>query len=385
MPQLELFPPATSWVALIGFSTASFVGCMKLWTYLKGRKSRRAADRELVTTLRSEVEELRSEAAKKNDELVWLRRERSTAIEEEKVKNDTLTQLRGELAGMKNRFKELEIALENSHRQYQTLVGQFQRQSKDMKAVTDEAQRLKFQHSQALDLLKTRTSELRGAQAFLTKADSLSGADVIAMVEGLNTEVSQTAAFMADSFEFQKPQSGEEERQHAQEAHARASEILGERTTHLLKWSDHTDDPMLIQIAFQSTMLGFSEWLMESWYFEEPENDHFLQEIFGRIRESGEFCDPLLHQKILIHSSRGTSRCRKVASTSPTSCPPDGPRRIRDSRKLDSPFNGSPHQHSDCGRMQTIGGTNPRGDHDAFHREIDRHSKDGTSSPQGGW
>jgi hypothetical protein len=287
MPKLDAFYPTTSWITILGLSTASVVVCMKLWSHLKRRKGREEAKNQLVARLQSELELIRSEAVRKDEELDSLRRESSRAVEEVKAKNNILALLRGELASMKDRFKEMDIALDGSHHQNQTLLGQLQRQSKELKTLTDEAQYLKLQHNQALDLLKTRTSELRGAQAFLSKADSLSGADVIGMVEGLNTEVSQTAAFVADSFEFEKPQSGVEE-ETVQEAGVRVSEILGERMTRLLRQSEHADDPMLIQIAFQSAMLGFSEWLIESWYFEEPDSDRFLQEIYGKVRDGGE-------------------------------------------------------------------------------------------------
>jgi len=56
------------------------------------------------------------------------------------------------------------------------------------------------------DALDARTLELRGSNAFLTRADSSSNSDCIRLVEALNHEIEQTCASIADSVTIEKDQ-----------------------------------------------------------------------------------------------------------------------------------------------------------------------------------
>jgi hypothetical protein len=131
--------------------------------------------------------------------------------------------------------------------------------------------------------LETRTSELKGAQAFLTTADSLSGAEVTTMVEGLNSEIFQTAAFIADSFEFEPMQA------HSgavpDTAHKKVAGWIGAKTLHLLTSTRHSEDPMLIQIAVQSCLARYSKDIIGTWCFNMiPER--FLVKVYDQMRQS---------------------------------------------------------------------------------------------------
>src|ERR1700722_3888066 len=270
MPQLG------STTMVLGISALS-VGCMKLFFKFKRGSKENAS-------LRLEAEEVGREVQRKDEELARLR---IIASEEAKAANTTQNRLKNDLAKEKQKSRDLEVNLESCRHQYRLQADQLQRLSVDLKAATEESRHLRLQLGQTLELLKTRTAELQGAQAFLTKADSLSCEDVRTMVQGLNTEVFQTAAFMADSFVFQRKEEGGEESAEMMEAFAQVNGIIGERMTHLLRSLEHNDDPMLIQIAFQIAMLGTSEWAIGSWYFEAPEIDNFLQRLYRKVQEGG--------------------------------------------------------------------------------------------------
>ncbi len=55
-------------------------------------------------------------------------------------------------------------------------------------------------------LLDARGEELRNAQAFLTKADAHSHADIKAMVNALNSEIMQLASYMSDTLHLDQSQ-----------------------------------------------------------------------------------------------------------------------------------------------------------------------------------
>jgi hypothetical protein len=56
----------------------------------------------------------------------------------------------------------------------------------------------------------------------------------------------------------------------------------------LLKTSEHHEDPTVIQIAFQAGMSAYTNWILTSWYFDDPEDEHLLSEIYMRVREAGQ-------------------------------------------------------------------------------------------------
>jgi hypothetical protein len=165
------------------------------------------------------------------------------------------------------------------------LKEQLARREGEMQIVTNELTQIKIQHSQTIALLDTRTAELKGAQAFLTKADSTSGADVVRMVEGLNAEIHQTAAFMADHFVFDERQGMTDE---VKEGCERLSELLGPKIVDVLGSTEHANDPMLIQLACQAVATAHCRWIILSWDFEDHNYDNFLRHIYITVQRAGE-------------------------------------------------------------------------------------------------
>jgi hypothetical protein len=254
-------------------------------------RKREKVDQEgklLLASLQTEVEELRQETKKKEAELVGLRRAQSAANDEVKKANDVIVHLRGDCAGLKKRAEALGKELESLRILTKSQENQIQRQNVALSGATAETQSLRVQHQHAKELLDTRTSELQGTQAFLNKADSIAGDDVIKMVERLNAEVFQTATFVAESFEFQNRGASDGESAEILAARGMITEFLGDRMVHLLRSFNHADDPMLIQTALQTTALAISERVIESWYFEDQDKDDFLQELYLTIHDSGQ-------------------------------------------------------------------------------------------------
>jgi hypothetical protein len=57
-------------------------------------------------------------------------------------------------------------------------------------------------------LLSERTTELNAAQAFLTKVDAVSEAEVVGMVENLNTLISSASGALSDTWDQRDPVPG---------------------------------------------------------------------------------------------------------------------------------------------------------------------------------
>jgi hypothetical protein len=265
-----------TYAGMAGLSIASAIGIIKLWKHFFYSLDARSA---------------------KDNEISTLQRSLSAARLDAQTKEENMAILRKELAGMHGQMEELGKLLQSTRSHNQVLGDQVKAQTREAQLLKDETVQVKTRHAQTLELLEARTLELKGAEAFLTKADALSGADVIALLNTLNSEIYQTAALVAESFEFTRKGGSEEgmsdrvaggeQPTDMEEVYASATEILGSRMVELLKASEHHEDPTLIQIAFQAGMSAYSNWIVTTWYFEDPEDEHLLSEIYARVREAG--------------------------------------------------------------------------------------------------
>jgi chromosome segregation ATPase len=237
---------------------------------LEERKAELKKSEEEKSMLQRSLEEREAELKK------WKEAELSHKREIEALRNTvTLTERKvDEVKGLNSGLKNRTNSLESQNRQLGAELNQ-----------------VKVEHQQSVQLLDVRTAELKGAQAFLTKADQFSGADIIKLVEDLNGEIMQTAASMAEDLVVaEKKVNGHEEGPESgeiKEAYGRTEEIVGPRMAELLKTSEHHEDPILVQIAFQANMAAYTHWIVSSWCFESPEDEHMLSEIYARVREAG--------------------------------------------------------------------------------------------------
>ena len=196
------------------------------------------------------------------------------------------------VASLDKRVREAETELDTLRKQNQTLVNKTKGLTTENKQLEGELQSRITEQKEMKELLDVRTGELKGAQAFLTKADQFAGGDVIKLVQQLNAEILQTAASMAEELTVEEKkidaEGKEQESDETTAAITRTEEIIGPRLTELLRTSEHHEDAILIQTAFQTGMAAYSHWMISSWCFESPEDEHMLSEIYARVREAGE-------------------------------------------------------------------------------------------------
>ncbi|KAF8161577.1 hypothetical protein B0H34DRAFT_653515 [Crassisporium funariophilum] len=270
--------PFVTYVGIAGLSLATLFGTfkfVKVWkhvrqSWLDEKETRRKQKVELDLLKRSLSEtQADAEQAKK-----------SAASYAEEIKL------------LKTRLSGSERDLEEARRQNRTLSEQMKSLDTRNKQLEGELQRKHLEHQDTVELLRARTSELKGSQTFLTKADQLSGAEVIKFVEELNAEIMQTAAIMAEGFVIEEKKVDKEgkdkESDELREVYARVEEIVGPRMSDLLRTSEHHEDPILIQIAFQTAMSAYTHWIISSWCFESPDDEHMLSEVYARVRETEE-------------------------------------------------------------------------------------------------
>ena len=171
------------------------------------------------------------------------------------------------------------------------------RKEQEIKALQTASRRKEATHSQVAALLETRTSELKGAQTFLTKADAFSGASLILMVEGLNADILETAAYMTDTFDFgQSSQAISTGRQ--QSVHASVESGLGKIMTNLLV--QHGRDQTLIQIAVQAYLSRWCHHIASVWIIDAENTglNDILIHLYEIICANGEFICDVMAQEI---------------------------------------------------------------------------------------
>lgn len=133
------------------------------------------------------------------------------------------------------------------------------------------------------ELLEEKMKELKGAQEFLNYSDTLSGADVIALVKSLNTEIHQTAALVADTAKFDCNY----RKDYAwKDVASTAQETLGEslfeaiESRYIRRGSELY--PTLVQLALQTCIVNNCSDFVDNWDFRR--SDHKLRILYRHIQ-----------------------------------------------------------------------------------------------------
>jgi hypothetical protein len=270
------FIPSRVTVIFGGVAGLSFCGLFTCYSLRKHLRQVQIKDEEKERRYKEELSFLRSSLSDSQQEMGEMKK--------------SLTVYMDEVERLKKRLAETERGLDGMEKQNRTLADQTRNLGAQNQKLEVELKNTKAEHRDSIELLRIRTAELKGAQAFLTKADILSGAEVIKLVDALNGEIMQTAAVMAETFTIEeKRKDGESEEMG--KVYARAAEIVGYRMAEMLRASEHHEDPILVQMGLQTAMVGYSHWVISSWCFESPEDERMLSEVYARVRETGKCCD----------------------------------------------------------------------------------------------
>jgi hypothetical protein len=232
---------------------------------------------------------------------------------------DKIQTLEREVQSIQFQFHTKIEELETEHRHYGELVESTRRHGERMQAAKEELRIAEAHHMQTRHLLEERTTELAGAQRFLTQTDSLSGADAIALAESLNAEILQAAAYMADSLEFSYSQTPS----NIEQKNRRVPYILGESIMQVLESRRGQDatglDPTPVQIALQVAMVYCSTKIIDLWVQDDKGNETLIN-IFSRIAEKGTFSESCMIVTRTTDILRGTSGLWEMALHDPGSC-----------------------------------------------------------------
>ena len=193
---------------------------------------------------------------------------------------------------MMNQIHQMAEKLEHAQHHNKSLEEVNRRQSEELRLTTGQLRASETQHQQTRQALEVKVSELKAAQTFLTKEDSLSGADVITMVGALNAEILQISAFIADSLDSSDGSMADELSSERKEAREQAIRRIGEPlvqtlTTNFLH-EELDRDPLPLQIALQIALARLCAEITQTWTPGHPYYESMFVTMYSRLREEGE-------------------------------------------------------------------------------------------------
>ncbi|KAH9933534.1 hypothetical protein B0H21DRAFT_699480 [Amylocystis lapponica] len=168
------------------------------------------------------------------------------------------------LAEKDKRITVLETDLDAKRHQLSQTHDAYQKQNIALAEAERTATALRNERDDAQALLKTRTEELRAAQVYLTKTDGISEGDVRRMVEGLNAEIFQNAAMIADAYQHH----------------------IGPRMLRMFNSAVGPIDPILIQVAVQACMVKYASDTIVTWDLGVDEKRGFLDRVYHHLRDA---------------------------------------------------------------------------------------------------
>ncbi|CAK5266112.1 unnamed protein product [Mycena citricolor] len=220
----------------------------------------------------------------------------SAGVHVSEASRDQTASLEAELQALHARLQAAETSLADAgkekHALEAALAARVQELIETRAQLGEENTRLMAENREALDRAQRKEKELRESKAVLAAArleDRLTDQAVLVLIQALNTEIEDTAAYLAQQFEFEpkspsESEAGPAESEDMAEVYERTTEILGPAMVEILRVSDHSDDQTIIRIAFQGGMIEYSRWMSTSWFFEDPEDEQLLTDIYHRIR-----------------------------------------------------------------------------------------------------
>ena len=148
---------------------------------------------------------------------------------------------------------------------------------------------LHSEHDCTKELLRVRSEELRGAQAFIVTADKMAVSDVQRAVQRLNAENFQLATSIAEKWTYRSEYEAKGDKRKGQERKGieRMKGVIGRRLVGVLRSIRHDESPYCVQIALQSCLAVYSARMCEHWTSNCDGGEDLLRTTYARLKSSG--------------------------------------------------------------------------------------------------
>ena len=146
----------------------------------------------------------------------------------------------------------------------------------------------------------------------MNKYDNVAGEDVIALVQEINLKILDIAATVSEGVTLQSGERSAPPLNHREME--RVTIAAGQKLDRYLRKKDHSQDPTLVQLAIQATLVRLSDSFFTSWPI--PQNSSLgpgFWDIFEHMRRHGMFYLLRVRLHSLIVLFRATSYCVTLA------------------------------------------------------------------------
>ncbi|KAF8901897.1 hypothetical protein CPB84DRAFT_1776958 [Gymnopilus junonius] len=251
------------------------------------RKRKYERERDRADELAKDVESLKQKLQASHTKLAD---ERQQTKSYERKSND-IQKERDSI--LRSRNEQIKIQMEKVQaveRRLADAEARNRKQETELQILREKLRASEEKQSRMASLLEERTSDLKGVQPFLTTADRYSGAEIIKMVEGLNAEIFQAAAFMAelvvdDSMIATKEEYASNMEHFRENLDSVRREIGKELFTYLATRSGEVrQDPLPLQLGIQHLLTAWYAHKVES--FSSGPLGTELRQLYQRIRTS---------------------------------------------------------------------------------------------------
>ncbi|KAK0448952.1 uncharacterized protein EV420DRAFT_1275632 [Desarmillaria tabescens] len=181
--------------------------------------------------------------------------------------------------------RNLMAALSHAQTEARTLQRQMEDMKRELRGAREALAREQAKREEDRHLLNTRGEELRNAQAFLTRADAYSYADIKAMIDALNSEIMQLASYMSDTLRLEQSQLDPSD-EDTSNAISREKHMLGDRMVFLLGTRDNQDlREVALLCSLQAVMVRTCNSMIRRWHREAKIHDIY-SELYQDVKDS---------------------------------------------------------------------------------------------------
>lgn len=135
----------------------------------------------------------------------------------------------------------------------------------------------------ARTLLETRTNELKSAQAFLGKTETLSYDDISQLVNMLNVETFHTSHQIAQELSGRYDRTSGAEKDVSSLACTEVSDVLGRNVVELLQRVSHDKNPTCLQIVLQASITECCSEFISKWSPAHSEINEILERAHNQL------------------------------------------------------------------------------------------------------
>jgi hypothetical protein len=242
---------------------------------------------EQIQGLKAEKESLEQRLRTAQEDVIVAREKVEASFQQRKVLDHDRNTIIEQLNATRS---EASTWRQGAERMIFELEARSRTQEGEVRALREQLKEAEEKQGQVEKLLEVRTADLKGVQTFLTTADLHSGAEIMTMVESLNDEIFQAAAFMAELLESEPLMGWRDRRGNVR----KYSQLLVEARQHTgeelfghidVKHRDLRSHPLPLQCAIQGVLTAWCIHKIQS--FSVDAFGDILQRLYNLIRESG--------------------------------------------------------------------------------------------------